>query len=91
MRGMSDEQKSAVLRLVDDVLEMSVYDFTILLDRFDHGALTVDFQAHDEEGHPIPGSECRIHRHGDLETFQDALRWGDEFGLREEIGRKEEL
>lgn len=90
LRALSEEQKSAVLRLLDEVLHMSVYDFTILLDRFDHGNLSVDFQARDEEGEPIPGSECRIHPHGHLEMFQDALRWREEYGLGQQIGRTEQ-
>ncbi len=89
--GMSDDQKSAILTLVDDILDSSVYNFTIQLDRFDHGFLSLRFQNVDEhECEPQPETEVEINPCGSYEMFQDAVRWKREFSMGADIGRPED-
>ena len=91
LRALSDEQKSAVLTLVDDVLDSCVYRFSIQLDCFDHGFLSLRFQAmDDEECVPLPETEVEINPCGYFEMFQDALRWREEYGMGTDIGRPED-
>lgn len=86
--AMNDEQKSAILSLTDDILDFAVYKFSILLDRFDHGFLSLRFQAKDNETcEPMPETEVEINPCGFNEMFQDALRWKEEYSMGAEIGR----
>lgn len=88
LRRMSEEQKAAILTLVDDILDAAVHRFALELDRFDHGFLSLRFQCMDEEEfEPQPGSEVEINPFGLLEMFQDALRWKEEFTMGPLIGR----
>ena len=90
IKAMDDEQKSAILTLVDDILDFAVYKFAIQLDRFDHGFLSLRFQnADDEEYEPQPETEVEINPCGINEMFQDAVRWKQEFSMGTDIGRPE--
>src|SRR5262249_42899012 len=41
LASMTQEQRDFVLRVIDDVLDFAAYQFSITLDRFDHGDLSV--------------------------------------------------
>ena len=83
-----DETKSAVLALIDEVLDSSVYKFLMQIDRFDHGHLSLHFQQRDAEScEPIAETDLDITTNSMLELFQDALKWRGEFGMNSEIGR----
>ena len=88
LRAAPDEMKSAVLALVDGVLDSSVYKFLFQIDRFDHGHLSLHFQQRDQDScEPIPATEMDITTDSMFEMFQDAIRWREEFGMNSKIGR----
>jgi hypothetical protein len=90
IRAMDDDQKSAILTLVDDILDFAVYQFAIQLDRFEHGFLSLRFQNVDDKCDPQPETEVEINPYGIYEMFQDAVRWKTEFSMGTDIGRPED-
>ena len=83
-----DEIKSAILSLIDGVLDSSVYKFLIQIDRFDHGHLSLHFQQREPEScEPITETDMDITTDSTFEMFQDAIRWREEFGMNSKIGR----
>jgi len=99
LAAMTQEQRDFVLRIIDDVLASIAYSFPIMLDRFDHGKLTINLTPHarddddddddDETSKPAeaPLPPIQIHPHGFLEMFQEALEWREKFGRGAAIGR----
>ena len=85
LAAMTQEQRDFVLRIVDDVLNMSAYQFGIMLDRFDHGELSVHLTPSANEGGPE--FTVQIQPRGPLEMFQDVYQWREKFGMGTEIGR----
>jgi hypothetical protein len=83
--SMTPEQKEAVLRAIDDVLDFAAYEFAITLDRFDHGELSVQLTTVND--HQEPKFTIPIHPHGFLDMFQDVLEWKEKFGRGTDIGR----
>lgn len=86
LKSLSHEQRDAVLQEYDKILDSAIYDFAITFDRFDHGVLAI------QHGKPNDDEELidpvTIQPGEFLEMFQDALRWKEEYGRGEAIGRK---
>jgi hypothetical protein len=90
LRGLSDPQKEAVLRLIDDVLDSSTYSFLIRLDRCEFGQILLKHQETDDENQPDPTTEVLINPgDSDLELFQEACLWKEDFSFGAAIGRRE--
>ena len=83
--SLTQEQKDLVLRVIDDVLDSAAYKFSIMLDRFDHGDLSIHLTPRDNQQQAQPA--VQIQPHGPLEMFQDVLAWNARFGRESEIGR----
>ena len=83
-----DDMKSAILAVIDQVLDSTLYSFLIQIDRFDHGHLSLHFQQRDEETcEPMIETDIDITTDSIFEMFQDALKWKEEFGMNSKIGR----
>ena len=90
LRSLNDDQKAAILTLLDDFLDTAVHIGMLRLDRFDHGFIKLQVvQSDPEECEPIPGSEIDIISDDHNELFQDALQWKEDFSRGTEIGRRE--
>lgn len=90
LRSLTEEQKTAILTLLDDYLDTAVHIAMLRLDRFDHGFIKLQVVQSDPEGcEPIPDSEIDIISDEHNELFQDALQWKEDFSRGTEIGRRE--
>lgn len=86
LSSLNDEQRNAVLREYDEILDFAMYQFSITIDRFDHGVLAIQHGLPNDEGElqdPVT-----IQPSGFFEMFQDAVRWKEEYGRGATIGRK---
>jgi hypothetical protein len=86
LKSLTNEQRTAVLREYDEILDFAMYQFSITLDRFDHGILAIQHGKPNDEEELI--DPVAIHPTGIFEMFQDAVRWKEEYGRGEAIGRK---
>ncbi len=88
LRQLSDREKCAVLRLVDHVLDLSVNAFMFELERFEFGELSLKHRDTDDDAQPLLWTEVLINaKDSDLEMFQEAHLWKEDFSLGAEIGR----
>ena len=88
LTGLTNAQKEAVLALVDEALDLCTYNFMIGFDRCEFGKLLIKHQETDDDGQPDPTTEVLVNPlDSDLELFQEAYGWKDEFGMGSEIGR----
>jgi hypothetical protein len=85
LASMTQDQRDFVLRVIDDVLNSMAYHFGIMLDRFDHGDLSLHLTALDDQREPK--FTVQIQPQGALEMFQDVLEWRERFGRGAAIGR----
>lgn len=90
LRSLNDDQKTAILTLLDDLLDTAVHIGMLRLDRFDHGFIKLQVvQSDPDECGPIPDSEIDIISDDHNELFQDALQWKEDFSRGTQIGRRE--
>ncbi|WP_339735166.1 hypothetical protein [uncultured Gimesia sp.] len=88
--SLTDEQKTALLTVLDDFLDSAVHRAMLRLDRFEHGFIKLQLQQSDpDESTPVPGSEIDIISDDHNELFQEAHQWKEEFSRGTEIGRRE--
>lgn len=92
LNSLGDEQKSALMTLIEDVLEGMVYSMMIRIDRFEHGRLELHhFMTDDEEGCDIDGSEVNLTSFSCDELFQEAVDWRISYSMGEKIGRPDDI
>jgi hypothetical protein len=88
LSSLTPDQRAAILHEYDEILDFAMYQISITLDRFDHGILALQHGKSNDEGElrePVT-----IQPLGIFEMFQDAVRWKEEFGRGDAIGRRNE-
>lgn len=83
---LNEDQRQAILREYDALLDFALYQVAITLDQFDHGDLEIRHGKRDDDN-TLQGP-VTIQPLGILEMFQEALRWREEFSRGDVIGRK---
>lgn len=90
LHSLDENQKAAILNLLDEFLDSAVHIGMLCLDRFDHGFIKLQIVPSDAgDCEPIPDSEIDIISDHHNELFQDALQWKNDFSRGTRIGRRE--